>query len=225
MLTFATPRASHRKKRLFLCACYRQAWKLLEDERTRRAVDLAESFAEGGAEEQVLQAEFEALIAARNEVPFPQEWRAQTELTAALLLVDPRAGDRSRIVEASGAVSSLVFASEYTLPNRRRKRAVEHAVREASQCQCRLLRDVVQPFPARADPSWLMWTAGTVPELAQVAYFERQLPSGHLDPDRLAVLADALEEAGATGEIVAHLRGPGPHVRGCWAVDLLLGKD
>jgi hypothetical protein len=39
------------------------------------------------------------------------------------------------------------------------------------------------------------------------------------------VLADALEEAGcADAEILTHLRGPGPHVRGCWALDLVLGK-
>jgi hypothetical protein len=41
---------------------------------------------------------------------------------------------------------------------------------------------------------------------------------------RLAVLADALEEAGAEGELLGHLRGLGPHVRGCWAVDLVLEK-
>ena len=46
-----------------------------------------------------------------------------------------------------------------------------------------------------------------------------------LDPDRLSVLADALEEAGAEGELVAHLRGSGPHVRGCWAIDLVYGKS
>ena len=47
-----------------------------------------------------------------------------------------------------------------------------------------------------------------------------------LDPDRLAVLADALEEAGCdNADLLSHLRGPGPHVRGCWALDLLLGKE
>lgn len=44
--------------------------------------------------------------------------------------------------------------------------------------------------------------------------------------DRLPILADALEEAGCTDEaILSHCRGPGPHVRGCWVVDLLLGKE
>jgi hypothetical protein len=44
--------------------------------------------------------------------------------------------------------------------------------------------------------------------------------------DRLPILADALEEAGCTdAEVLAHCRGPGPHVRGCWVVDLILGKE
>jgi hypothetical protein len=47
-----------------------------------------------------------------------------------------------------------------------------------------------------------------------------------LDRVRLAVLADALEEAGcADANLLGHLRGPGPHVRGCFALDLLLGKQ
>ncbi len=62
----------------------------------------------------------------------------------------------------------------------------------------------------------------TVVSLARVAYDERHLPSGELDPHRLVVLADALEEAGAPCELVAHLRGPGPHWRGCHVVDLCL---
>jgi hypothetical protein len=74
--------------------------------------------------------------------------------------------------------------------------------------------------------SWLRWNGGTIVQLAQSAYEERHLPAGTLDNGRLAVLADALEEAGCTdADILGHLRGPGPHVRGCWAVDLLLGKS
>ena len=60
--------------------------------------------------------------------------------------------------------------------------------------------------------------------LARAAYEERELPSGHLDRARLAVLADALEEAGADAELVEHLRGPGPHWRGCFVLDFLLGR-
>jgi hypothetical protein len=65
-----------------------------------------------------------------------------------------------------------------------------------------------------------------VVRLAQAAYEERQMPAGTLDNTRLAVLADALEEAGCdNADILAHCRSGGEHVRGCWVVDLILGKS
>jgi hypothetical protein len=65
-----------------------------------------------------------------------------------------------------------------------------------------------------------------VTALATAAYEERILPAGTFDPHRLAILADALEDTGCTNEqILGHLRGPGPHVRGCWVIDLILGKE
>jgi hypothetical protein len=74
------------------------------------------------------------------------------------------------------------------------------------------------PAPA-VDPSWLAWNGGTVRNLAQSIYDERAF-------DRLPVLADALEDAGcADADLLGHLRGPGPHARGCWAVDRILGKE
>jgi hypothetical protein len=68
--------------------------------------------------------------------------------------------------------------------------------------------------------------SGIILRLAQAAYECRQLPVGTLDNARLAVLADALEEAGcACPQVLGHLRGQGPHIRGCFALDLLLSKD
>jgi hypothetical protein len=69
------------------------------------------------------------------------------------------------------------------------------------------------------------WLTSAVQTLARAAYDERDLPSGPLDTARLAVLSDALEEAGCSEDaILSHLRSPGPHIRGCWALDLVLGK-
>jgi hypothetical protein len=65
----------------------------------------------------------------------------------------------------------------------------------------------------------------TILGLASCAYQERVMPRGELDPICLGVLADALEEAGATAELVEHLRTPGLHWRGCWVVDRILGKE
>jgi hypothetical protein len=101
------------------------------------------------------------------------------------------------------------------------------AARRAERAeQSRLLQDITGPVPALPTPLDPAWLTPTVSNLAQAAYEVPILPSGELDPIRLAVLSDALEEAGCDdADILGHLRSPGPHVRGCWAVDLLLGKE
>ena len=97
--------------------------------------------------------------------------------------------------------------------------------KEVKGIQTQLLRCIFGPhlfLPVTPNPTW---QPPTLLSLAQAAYDERSLPAATLDPDRLAVLADALEDAGCTdAAILEHLRGPGLHVRGCWAVDLLLDK-
>jgi len=72
------------------------------------------------------------------------------------------------------------------------------------------------PFrPVALDPAW---RTEAVVGLATGIYADRAF-------DRLPVLADALEDAGcANADVLGHCRGPGPHARGCWVVDLLLGK-
>ena len=83
---------------------------------------------------------------------------------------------------------------------------------------CDLLRDIFgNPFrPVTLDPRWL---SSTVLDLARTIYDERVF-------ERMPILADALMDAGCESEeIIKHCQGPGPHVRGCWVVDLLLGKE
>jgi hypothetical protein len=87
--------------------------------------------------------------------------------------------------------------------------------------ECGYLRDIFgNPFlQAAVDPAWLAWQGGTVVRLAEAIYEERHFAD-------LPVLADALEEAGCSDqEILGHCRGPGPHAKGCWLIDLLLGKS
>ncbi|OWK45371.1 hypothetical protein FRUB_01702 [Fimbriiglobus ruber] len=81
-----------------------------------------------------------------------------------------------------------------------------------------LLRDIFgNPFrPPSVDPAWL---TSTVLALARQMYDAR-------DFALIPILADALQDAGCdSDDILAHCRGDGPHVRGCWVVDLLLGKE
>ena len=90
--------------------------------------------------------------------------------------------------------------------------------------QCELLREIFAPGRETAlDPTWL---GEQVVSVARAAYEHRSLPSGELEAARLAVLADALIDAGCDDdELLSHLRSPGPHVRGCWALDLILAKE
>ena len=61
--------------------------------------------------------------------------------------------------------------------------------------------------------------------LANAAYNSRVENTGYLDPIRLNILADALEEIGCNIELISHLRSKEPHVRGCYILDLLLRKN
>ena len=70
------------------------------------------------------------------------------------------------------------------------------------------------------------WRTPDVTALAKAAYEDQELPSGRLDNERLGVLADAVEEAGCTdAALLARLRAAHAHVRGCWALDVVLGKE
>src|SRR5262245_47213544 len=86
--------------------------------------------------------------------------------------------------------------------------AVKNAIRRT---------ETSSPFrPVAVDPGWL---TPSVVELARTIYDQRAF-------DQMPDLADALERAGCDNpEILAHCRQPGEHVRGCWVVDLLLGKE
>jgi hypothetical protein len=98
-----------------------------------------------------------------------------------------------------------------------------------SAVQCELLRDLFgNPFRPAPEirQDWFRWNDGAVATLTASAYEHRTLPAGSLESGRLAVLADALEDAGCTdAELLGHLRGPGLHVRGCWALDLVLSRE
>jgi hypothetical protein len=87
-----------------------------------------------------------------------------------------------------------------------------------SAAQAALVRDIIgNPFrTVTLDPAW---RTPEVLHLARHCYDRRAF-------DRLPELADALEEAASTEpQLLGHFRGPGPHLLGCWGLDLLLGKE
>jgi hypothetical protein len=206
MLRFLAKRASVRKRRLFACACVRRIWHLLADPRSRQGIPVAEAFADGKADKTaVKQAQKVAAAATRPRLLPMGEWSPADAAQVCLLqsTEDISAAARAAMVAARSGAS----------------------ISEERTAQAAIIRDMIgNPFrPTDLDTACR--TADAL-SLAETAYSERILPGGELECDRLAVLSDALEEAGCTdAALLDHLRSPGPHVRGCWALDLILGKQ
>jgi hypothetical protein len=216
MLAFVRERgrASDRKLRLFACACCRRIWQLLPDEPCRRAVELSEQYADGWGARRDLAKAGRAACLSRS----PESAQA----------VDAAASTTSHKAFTAAEHAALTSPAARAAPLYRAGPASYSRWGEMLQAETQRLPALLRCIfgnplsPAVVEPGWM--TAEAV-ALTQAAYDERHLPSGHLDPQRLAVLADALEEAGcAEAELLGHLRGEGPHWRGCWAVDLILGK-
>jgi hypothetical protein len=201
---------NHRKLRLWSCACCRRLAGHLADKRSWDALEVAERMADGLADKGEVQKvrKAAALVSQVRQRLHgtPAEWAANV----ARFLLHPSAAEASQ----TAAVRSSIARAESGATTREAE----------DRLQFELLRDIFgNPFhPVSISPIWL---TPTVKNLATAAYDNRTLPAGTLDTARLAVLADALEEVGCdNADILSHLRGPGVHVRGCWVMDLLLGK-
>jgi hypothetical protein len=211
MLANVEPNAGERTLRLLCAAFCRRAWHLLETDNLRQAVHLLERFAESEIGEESFRA------AARSAHPL---MNYRDELFAGQA--------RDEIWYAAYAVNAAMS----DIPSWRYRKTLEFLTHAAGPsgdderaAHVGLIREVFgNPYRHVAvSPAWLTYT---VLRLAQAAYEDRSLPAGTLHAARLGILADALEEAGCTAvEMLGHLRGSGPHVRGCWALDLLLGKE
>ena len=205
MLGLLRGKASDRKLRLFAAAGFARLAALLPDPRQQRGIEVLEQLAEGTftlAECRRVTREV------RHAIPpddFPRDdWVAGMPPTDHLHYI------------------ALMLYREFCSP-----RIVTHAVeatagladghREQHE-QVRLMRCIFgNPFHAVTVKSHRM--TSIVVSLAQTIYEERAF-------DRLPILADALEATGCDdSELFAHCRGQGPHVRGCWVIDAVLGKS
>jgi hypothetical protein len=197
-LVFLEGKATDRKARLFACGVGRCMLPYLGDERSRRVVEVAEKHADGLATGTELAAAREAALDAKRG--------AASHIVSWL-------GDR---FPWQAARMTVVSIQQVQTDGTARDWSSNVAARSRSLLHCVF----GNPFKSSAlDPSWLDWNGSTVVKLAQGIYDDRAF-------DRLPVLADALEEAGChDADILGHCRHPGPHVRGCWVVDLLTGRN
>jgi hypothetical protein len=225
MLEFVQGKVSERKLQLFAVACCRRISHLLKDKRSQDVIEVLEQFAEGEVREGALSEAEEAAGDVWHTAAFSESGFSHAETDASHAVWEAvrfpqdavEAASRSSALAATGW-SKTHFTQEYTMEQTRPYIPQERHVQAA------LLRDLLGPLPfrdVRVPVSVLSWNDGCVVKLATAIYEEREFT-----PKRMGVLADALEDAGLKDEeVVRHCRQEGAHVRGCWVVDLLLGKS
>lgn len=246
MLEYLRDKASDRKLRLFAVECCHRVERYIIDQRCVRALAIIEQNVDGNRHDSCFRTAADNARAVRRE-RFYQVLalcvgddlaRRAAETSTGMMLTgltdnvtareatdkaenDPIHCAACAVWVASGAGSPsddadfVLYTAEITAVH-----AAHASGNDASEMrvQTQLVRDIFgHPFrPISIDPSWL---APDVRRLAEGIYADRAF-------DRMPILADALQDAGCESEAVLnHCRQSGTHVRGCWVVDLLLGKN
>jgi hypothetical protein len=199
-------KVGRRKLRLFGCGCCRLIWPQIYDARLRKAVEVAERFADGQATASELERAGKSAKIIKGSRGYSEEDpNAQTNTVEALVVATTGKSPNS-----TAAAMSL-----YPLP----LAGYRGEPKQANALICDLLRDIFgNPFrPIAFSPEWRTDTAIA---LARTMYDSREFSA-------MPILADALQDAGCDNtDILNHCRdAKQTHVRGCWVVDLVLGKS
>jgi hypothetical protein len=202
-------RQRQRKMILFVCGNARHVERLIDLPEISNLISIGEEIAERAGTEDIPMPVLLPICHREEELAAAKDrsWRAASGK-----------GDAWQVLERRHSLCQQVrigitFAAGTSLPSWPPPSS-EFAGRRT---RADLFRDIIgNPFrPVTADPSWL---TSTVVSLAEGIYADRAF-------DRLPILADALQDAGCDNpDVLEHCHGPGPHVRGCWVVDLILGK-
>jgi hypothetical protein len=221
-------RASPRKLWLFGAACLRRVWRLLDNEAARLAVEVTEQYVDA----RISRREFiDCLTNAELDLgeglwlgplplgfcdcPYCMEIQEdQWERTGGM---PRRVEDGAR--NPSWAAARAVFHARELVAWETGPKS-ESAVSAEEQAQHALLLDLLIPERApRIDPAWVYSGGAAVLRVARAIYDERAF-------DRMPILADALEDFGCIeSALLDHLREPGVHIRGCWVLDQILGRE
>jgi len=218
-----------RKFRLFASACCRRVAHLLTDDRSHHALDVFERFLDGeltmkeyadGERAAADACAAQARIAGGNESAHrtseADRVRLFASMFAAQAVTDCFGPVASAATDCCGALRGYDTAD---IRDEARMRETGDRIEAAERAaQAELLRDIFgnPVYPIALDP---VWRTGTVVALARKMYAARDFGSM---PD----LADALQDAGCENErVLNHCRySDRTHTRGCWLIDLVLGK-
>jgi hypothetical protein len=206
MVRFLGEEATGRKLRLYLCACCRQLWPLLTDYRSRKAVEVGEEIADR---------DFDVL----DLMHIRDAATAVAERLRNLDIYEWYAAEAARLCAWGQVFETLACNALRVAANAERLQGRA----SAGESDPRWLVDYLtcifgNPFrPVVFDAAWRTDTAVL---LARQMYESREFSA-------MPILADALQDAGCDNtDVLSHCRDANaPHVRGCWVVDLVLGKE
>jgi predicted metal-dependent HD superfamily phosphohydrolase len=230
MLTLLRDKASERKLRLFGCGCCHRLVEISGEGLIKNLKELTEGYADGRVMDVELRNARSTYFDYFDGPWFDsgdREWEKiediqfKSAVAAAVFSVAGGSVDNCEVNSDSPAIDQVLEVIRWTeiVANRVVKPAsLEHLTSGQREFEAGLLREIFgNPFHAvRVDRSWL---SNSGIGLANSIYDERAF-------DRMPILADALEDAGCdNADILEHCRQPGEHVRGCWVVDLILGKS
>ncbi|MHC5540072.1 hypothetical protein ACYOEI_17780 [Singulisphaera rosea] len=215
MLSFLERRASRRKLQLFAAACCRRALPLSTDPRHREATEAAERAADGDLGPEAFEQALKPVVELWADIPNRTEvgWEPSHYLTAATRHLT--GGGETKFAASFAARGLACLRGEEESPP-------WQATREAEEThQCSMLRDIFgsPSRPFRFDPAWLSGQGGPAVALA------RQVEQTGRFGD-VPLLAETLVRVGCGDPAVLdHCRAYESHVRGCWVLDALLGRE
>jgi hypothetical protein len=245
MVEFLRGKISDRKFRHVACAFVRQVWHLLTNEQCRKAVELAEQYAEGEATDQEMADMLSSIVTLRRQTIFARCCCSETAVLAVGELVDILPSYGVSLVELARIIRDIVrypsrlaalcgyrefscgfcrgtgkaYAVDAILPGRI---PVNPRLADCICCCGTGMQDHAKESPCSL---CVLIRSSEVTSLA-LAACQRRIDDTHLDSFRLCLVADALEEAGCDEQLLlTHLRSAGPHYLGCWALDLAMDKE
>ena len=210
---YRSAKGQHRKWRLFAAACCRRAMSLIPDARLEPVAVATEQFADGEIDWDAVKRIRRIFTTIRREIG--DQFGPKEALYDTVVALERASSNKPTDALSTTEYARYAFCA---MTRGSRKKDAWEKAGQAEECQQLLLARDIFGNPFRLVVFSPVWRTEHTTGIAAKMYDDRDFAA-------MPILADALEEAGCdNNDILTHCREPGGHGRGCWVVDLVLGK-